>query len=110
MRLSISATIMLLLAQTALAEDNPSSVLTLTNRWQYLTALCVSKKYTAQCVDRERIATELTALGYCYEEAPLRIFRLWSPMPEQSLPNQIRLQKKDRPNTLRGAAQLQRGI
>jgi hypothetical protein len=79
MRLSISATIMLLLAQTALAEDNPSSVLTLTNRWQYLTALCVSKKYTAQCVDRERIATELTALGYCYEEAPLRIFRLWSP-------------------------------
>ena len=79
MRPSLAATIMLLLAQTALAEDNRSSVLTLTNRWQYLTALCVNKEYTSQCVDRERIATELSALGYCYEEAPLRVFRLWSP-------------------------------
>jgi len=66
MRLSLAATIMVLLAQSAAADDNSSSVLTLTNRWQYLTALCVNKEYTAQCVDRERIATELSALGYCY--------------------------------------------
>ena len=79
MRLRLAETIMVLLAQAAAADDKGSSVLTLTNRWQYLTALCVNKKYTAQCVDRERIATELSVLGYCYEEATLRKFRLWSP-------------------------------
>ena len=57
MRLSLAATIMVLLAQSAAADDNRSSVLTLTNRWQYLTALCVSKEHVAACVDRERIAT-----------------------------------------------------
>jgi len=79
MRLSLAATIMVFLAQSALAEDSRSSVLTLTNRWQYLTALCVSEEHAAACIDKQRIATELMALGYCYEEAPLRIYRLWAP-------------------------------